>query len=185
MPSDHLKNMPKVKQVPGLISPRAFLEKIVVNVGVGRASQQPNFEEKALAQITRDTSLLAGQKPQVRRARTSIAGFKVREGQIVGLKTTLRRKKMVDFFSRLITIVLPRVRDFNGIDPQVIDRGGVLNLGLREQFVFPEINPEESPFTFSLEVSLVPKHKRRLEAIAAYRALGVPLKKSPEARGKK
>ncbi len=166
-------------------NPRAFLEKIVVNVGVGRASQQPNFEDKVLKQITQDTSLLAGQAPQVRRAKKSIAGFKVRENQIVGLKATLRKHKMVDFFNRLITIVLPRVRDFSGIDPHNIDQGGVLNLGLREQFVFPEINPEESPFTFPLEVTLVPKHKNRAKAIEAYRGMGVPLKKDKPAKTSK
>ncbi len=158
-------------------NPKAFLEKIVVNVGVGRLSQQASFEDKVLPQVTRDVSLLAGQKPQVRRAKKSIAGFKSREGQIVGLKATLRKRKMVDFFSRLITIVLPRVRDFNGVDPRVIDAGGVLNLGLREQFVFPEINPEESPVTFSLEVTLVPKHKDRKEAVETFREMGIPYKK--------
>lgn len=168
--------MPK-KPVQSHKTARAFLEKIVVNVGVGKASQQPNFEEKLLKQITRDTAVLTGQQPQVRRSKKSIAGFKLREGQIVGLKVTLRRQKMVDFFNRLITIVLPRVRDFNGVDPKVIDKGGVLNLGLREQFVFPEINPEESPVTFSMEVSLVPKHKDHKIAVETFRELGVPLTK--------
>ena len=157
---------------------RAVFEKIVVNAGVGKAStQQPNFEEKALVQITKDIALMTGQRPQIRRSRQSIAGFKVRENQIVGLKVTLRRKKMFDFFNRLITMVLPRVRDFTGLDPKTIDLGGVLSIGFREQFVFPEINPEESPFAFSLEVSLVPRKKDRAEAVAAYHKLGLPIKK--------
>ena len=169
--------MPKAKTTKTIRSPKAFLEKIVVNVGVGRLGQQSAFEDKVLPQVTRDVELLAGQHPQVRRAKKSIAGFKMREGQIVGLKATLRKQKMVDFFNRLTTIVLPRVRDFNGVDPMVIDAGGVLNLGLREQFVFPEINPEESPVTFSLEVSLVPKHKNRAEAVETFREMGIPYKK--------
>ena len=157
---------------------RAFLEKIIVNAGVGRLSQQPNFEEKALVQVARDISLIAGQKPRVRGARKSIAGFKIREGQIVGLMVTLRRAKMVDFFERLITIVLPRVRDFGGLDLTSIDEGGVLNTGIKDQFVFPEIAPEESPVSFSLGVSIVPKTRNREKAVEAYRALGVPLKRT-------
>jgi len=134
---------------------RAFLEKIVINVGVGRLSQQSNFEEKILPQIMRDIAVIAGQAPRVRRAKKSIAGFKVREGQIVGVCVTLRGRRMVDFFNRLIMIVLPRVRDFRGIDPKVVDNGGVLNVGLREHLVFNEINPEESTLIFPLEISVV------------------------------
>jgi large subunit ribosomal protein L5 len=156
---------------------RRFLEKIVVDAGVGRLSQTPNFEEKALAQVSRDLASLAGQKAQIRRARKSIAGFKIREGQIVGLRTTLRRDKMVDFFERLIRIVLPRVRDFNGLDVKNIDAGGTLNVGLREQFVFPEIAPEDSPVSFSLGIAIVSRERDRDKAIAAFRKLGVPLKK--------
>ncbi|MBI4087605.1 MAG: 50S ribosomal protein L5 [Candidatus Liptonbacteria bacterium] len=154
-----------------------FLEKVVIDVGVGRLSGQPNFEEKALSQITKDLSLVAGQKPQVRRAKKSIAGFKTREGQIVGLRVTLRKKKMVDFFERLIRIVLPRVRDFRGLDPNIIDQGGTLNIGLKESVVFPEINPEQSPISFSLGISAVPRIKNREKSVEHFRALGVPLKK--------
>lgn len=154
----------------------SFLEKIVINAGVGRASQQPNFEEKVLTQITRDIAALSGQKPQVCRSRKSIASFKIREGQIIGVKVTLRRAKMVDFFERLITIVLPRVRDFAGIALSNIDLNGVLNIGFREQFVFSEIHPEESPFTFSLGVNIIPRKRNRDATVEAYRRLGVPLK---------
>ena len=155
---------------------RSFLEKIVVNAGVGRLGQQPNFEEKGLVQIVRDMGLLAGQKPYVRGAKKSIAGFKVREGQPVGLAITLRREKLVDFFERFITIVLPRVRDFSGLELTSIDSHGILNVGIREQQVFPEITPEQSPISFSLGVNIVPKRRDRKKAIETYRALGVPLK---------
>lgn len=155
---------------------RNFLEKIIVNVGTGRAGSQPSFEEKILPQIIRDVALLSGQKPHLRPARISIAGFKIRKGQTVGLRTTLRGGKMVDFFRRLITIVLPRVRDFSGIDLKKVDAGGTLNFGFREQYVFPEIHPEESHSTFSLGVNLVPRRRDRTAAIEAYRRLGVPLK---------
>lgn len=160
---------------------RNTIEKIVINAGVGRASQQPGFEEKGLKEIERDLAAIAGQEPQIRPAKKSIAGFKIRQGQIVGLKVTLRDQKMVDFFERLITIVMPRVHDFRGINLSAIDAGGTLNIGFREQFVFPEINPEESPLSFSLGVNVVPREKGREAAVEAYRKLGMPLKVSDEA----
>jgi len=159
------------------LTSRQFLEKIVVNAGVGRLSQQPNFEEKVLPQVTRDLSAISGQAPEVRRARKSIAGFKMRQGQIVGLRITLRGQKMVDFFTRFINIVLPRVRDFRGVDALVIDEHGSLNVGLREQLVFPELNPEESTLIFPLGVTIVPKRGGREAAIHWYRENGFPLKK--------
>ncbi len=164
---------------------RDVVEKIVINAGVGRASQQPNFEEKALKDFRRDLALIAGEASQIRPAKKSIAGFKIREGQVVGLRTTLRDRKMVDFFERLITIVMPRVHDFRGIALSAIDHGGTLNIGFREQFVFPEINPEESPLSFSLGVNIVPQKKGRDAAIEAYRKLGVPLKKDGDVEEKK
>lgn len=166
---------------------RRFLEKAVINAGVGRASQQPNFsaagsasgeegKKDILSQIMRDLALIAGQRPQVRRAKKSIAGFKIRQGQIVGLRVTLRGRKMVDFFERLIKIVLPRVRDFVGISLKSVDRGGALSVGFREQYVFPEVIAEESPFSFSLEATFVPRRKKRDAALEAYKKFGVPLK---------
>jgi large subunit ribosomal protein L5 len=164
---------------------RDVLEKIVINAGVGRASQMPNFEEKALKDIQRDLAAIGGVTSQIRPAKKSIAGFKIREGQVVGLRTTLRDRKMVDFFERLITIVMPRVHDFRGIALSALDKGGTLNIGFREQFVFPEINPEESPLSFPLGVNIVPRMKDRAKALEAYRRLGVPLKKEGDVDEKK
>jgi large subunit ribosomal protein L5 len=164
---------------------RAFLEKVVIDAGVGRLSQQPNFEDKILVQVMRDIASVTGQQPQIRRAQKSIAGFKTREGQIVGLKVTLRREKMVDFFERLIKIVLPRVRDFNGLEHSSIDNGGTLNIGVREQGVFPEIEPEKSPVAFGIGVSVVPRKKNRTAAYEAFAKYGVPLKKEAPAKGGK
>jgi large subunit ribosomal protein L5 len=172
------KNEQKIKRDRAI---RDAIDKIVVNAGVGRASQQPNFEDKTLKDIKRDLAAIAGQEPQLRPAKKSIAGFKIRENQIVGLKVTLRGDKMVDFFERLITIVMPRVHDFRGINLVAVDEGGTLNIGFREQFVFPEINPEESPFTFPLGVNVVSKVRNRDAAIETYRTLGVPLKKEGDA----
>ncbi len=159
------------------LNPRIVFDKIVVNAGVGRLSTQPNFEDKTLLQINKDLSSITGQKPAPRSAKKSIASFKTREGQIVGVQVTLRRKKMFDFFERLIKIVLPRVRDFHGLDPKSVDQHGILNIGLKEQLVFPEVNPEHSPISFSLGINIVPKIKDRAFALEAYRKLGVPLKK--------
>lgn len=153
------------------------IKKIVVNVGVGRASQQANFEEKFLPELMKEVSLITGQKPAIAKAKKSIAGFKVRQGQIVGLKVTLRRRRMFDFLERLIKIVFPRLRDFRGITLTNVDSGGNLTIGLKEQTVFPEINPEVSKVDFGLEISIVSSAKNREEAIGFYRQLGLPLKK--------
>jgi large subunit ribosomal protein L5 len=160
------------------LTPRSVIEKIVVNAGIGRLSQQGGFEEKLLPQVMRDLAAITGQRPEVRRARRSIAGFKIREGQVVGLRVTLRGRRMVDFFERLTTIVLPRVRDFRGVDPaSAVDAGGSLNIGFREQLAFPEVNPEEASLIFPLGVTVVPIKKRRAAALEAYPALGIPFKK--------
>lgn len=183
--------------------PARFLEKIVIDVGVGKISSQQNFstegarlpvgqgsppdgragasggegKKSILTQIMSDVALICGQKPQIRPAKKSVAGFKVREGQVVGLRATIRGRRMVDFFNRLVRMVLPRVRDFSGIKLSAVDRGGVLNIGVKEQYVFPEIVPEQSPHVFSLGISVVPRARRREEAVEKYRELGVPLKK--------
>jgi large subunit ribosomal protein L5 len=154
-----------------------MIEKIVVNAGVGRLSQQGNFTEKILPQVIRDLGLLAGQKPQFRSAKKSIAGFKIREGQVVGLRVTLRGRRAVDFFERFLRIVLPRVRDFSGISRRAVDAHGILNVGLKEQLVFPEINPEDSPVIFPLGVNIVPRTKNRAAAMGFYEELGVPFQK--------
>ncbi len=164
---------------------RAFVEKVVVDAGVGRLGQQPNFEEKILPQVLRDIAAITGQQPQLRRAKESIAGFKLREGQIVGLRVTLRQEKAVDFFERLITIVLPRVRDFSGLEHSAIDQGGTLNVGIRDHLVFPEISPEQSPITFSIGASIVPKVRNRVKSVEKFAEFGVPMKKEAPTKKKR
>jgi large subunit ribosomal protein L5 len=153
------------------------IEKIVVNTGVGRMSQQSGFEDKVLPEIIKELSEITGQKPVVCRTKKSIAGFKVREGQIVGLKTTLRRRRMHDFLKRLINMVFPRLRDFRGISLKNVDGNGNLNIGLKEQFVFSEISQDSSKIDFGLEISIVSDVKEKEKAIEFYRSLGIPLKK--------
>ena len=153
------------------------LDKIVINVGIGRLSQQPNFEEKILTEVANELALITGQKPAVTRAKKSIAGFRTRAGQIVGLKVTLRKKRMFDFLERLSKIVLPRLRDFRGIKLSNIDAGGNLTIGMKEQVVFPEINPEISKINFGMEITIVSNVRDHDKAVELYRALNVPLKK--------
>ncbi|MEK7114876.1 MAG: 50S ribosomal protein L5, partial [Patescibacteria group bacterium] len=154
------------------------LDKVVVNSGIGRFSSQSNFEEKFLPELMKELATITGQKPAPRGAKQSIAGFKTRQGNIVGLKVTLRGKRMMEFLNKLNSIVLPRLRDFRGLDLKTVDAGGNLSIGLREQFVFPEILPENSKVNFGIQITIVPKTKKREEAVELYRELGVPLKKS-------
>lgn len=157
---------------------RNQLEKIVVNTGIGRlAANTVNFEEKTLPAVLHEFKSITGQHPALRRARASIAGFKIREGSIVGLSAIMRGRRMSDFLTRLNAIVFPRVRDFRGIQLKNIDGNGNLTIGIREHTAFPEIIPEMSKVDFGLQVTIVPKVKNRGQAIALYRSLGVPLQK--------
>lgn len=157
------------------------LEKVVVNAGVGKmATTISGFESKVLPELIKELSLITGQKPALRMAKKSIAGFKLREGMTSGLKVTLRGKKMTDFLNRLNQVVMPRLRDFRGINLKNIDSNGNLSIGLREQVVFPEIDPETSKTSFGLQITLVPKDKYLKDAPSLYRDLGVPLEKTKE-----
>src|SRR3989344_1954195 len=117
-------------------------EKIVINSSFGKLTQMPEFEKKVLPEIATALSIITGQKPQPRPAKKSISGFKIREGMVVGLKTTLRRKKMMQFFDKVNHIVMPRIRDFRGLKLSHIDEHGNLTFGIKEHIVFPEINLE-------------------------------------------
>ncbi len=154
------------------------LEKIVISVGIGKSRQlSSQFSEKILPEIKKELSLITGQIPTDAQAKKSIAGFKVREGEVVGLKITLRRKRMNDFLKRLINAVLPRVRDFKGIDLKSVDKNGGLNIGFKEQVVFPEINQEISKVNFGLQVTVVLNIGNRNKAIDFYKEIGIPFKK--------
>lgn len=154
-----------------------FLEKIVISIGVGKMRGAAHFEDKILPEIEKELALLTGQKPARRKARKAISNFKTRIGDVVGLQVTLRGKKMEDFFTRMNTIVFPRVKDFRGVDVKNIDANGNLNVGFKEQYVFPEIIIEQSNVSFGLQVTCVPRLQKRDAAIDFYRSVGVPLKK--------
>jgi large subunit ribosomal protein L5 len=152
------------------------ISKIVVSVGVGKMRQQnAQFEEKVLPDIVSELAAIVGQRPAVRKAKKSIAGFKVRQNDVVGVVATLRGKRKEDFFIKLSEAVLPRVRDFRGIPDNKVDEGGNISLGFKDQFVFPETSPETSKITFGIEVTMVTEGMDRLEAIDFFKEKGIPL----------
>lgn len=148
----------------------------MVNAGIGRLRQQGQFEEKIFPEIIQELSLITGQKPITRPAKKAIAGFKTRLGDVVGLKATLRGKRMFDFFTRFVNVVLPRIKDFRGLDLNIVDASGNLSVGVEDQLVFPEIDADKTKVDFGLEITIVPKIKIREKAIELYKELGVPLK---------
>lgn len=147
------------------------IEKVIVNVGIGKYLKDAGMIEeivKSLAEIT-------GQKPLMTKLKKSIAGFKVREGQEVGAKVTLRGKRRWDFIEKLVGTALARIRDFQGIKVSSVDLSGNLHIGIREHLVFPEIIPENVRNIFSLEVSVVTSAKNKEEGLALFKALKFPL----------
>lgn len=146
----------------------------IVNVGIGSSALK---DEKTQEIISKDLTLITGQKPVPTLARKAIAGFKTREGMIVGLKITLRGKRMFEFLSRLINIALPRTRDFRGLSPKSIDQGGNLTIGIKEHIIFPETLGEDIKRIFGLEVTVVSNAKTRKEALELFKLLGFPIKK--------
>ena len=148
------------------------IEKITLNMGVGEAKTNARALDSALDELT----LIAGQRAQVRRARKSIAGFKIREGMPIGAKVTLRGARMYDFLDRLISIALPRIRDFRGLAPQSFDGRGNYSLGVREQIIFPEINYDDVETVRGLDVAITTTAKTDEEGLALLRELGLPFR---------
>jgi large subunit ribosomal protein L5 len=149
------------------------VEKVVVNVGIGRISK----DDKAIAKIQKDLALITGQKASVRKAKKSIASFKLREGSPVGLTITLRGKRMYDFMDRLISISLPMSKDFRGIDPKNFDLMGNLNIGIKENNIFPEVTYETLKDIFSLQITVTTTAKNREMGVELLKLMGFPLKK--------
>jgi large subunit ribosomal protein L5 len=146
------------------------LEKIVINMGVGEAAQDAKKIEAAVAELT----AISGQKPVVTRAKTSIAGFKLRENQVVGCKVTLRKDRMYEFLDRLVNIALPRVRDFRGINGKSFDGRGNYAMGLKEQIVFPEINYDRVDAIRGMDIIFVTTAKSNEEAKALLKGFDMP-----------
>ena len=148
------------------------LEKIVVNMGVGSATQ----DKKDLADASEAMGLIAGQKPVITKARKSIAGFRLREGQAIGCKVTLRGDRMFEFMDRLFTLVLPRVRDFRGVSSKAFDGKGNYSLGLNEYLVFPELNPDKFVRSQGMNIVFVTTAEDNNEGRELLRAFGMPFK---------
>ncbi|MHB8418713.1 MAG: 50S ribosomal protein L5 [Myxococcales bacterium] len=148
------------------------LHKIVVNMGLGEAIHNNKLMEAAQVQL----SAITGQRSVVTRARKSIANFKLREGQAIGCMTTLRRDRMYEFFDRLVTIALPRVRDFKGVSVKSFDGRGNYTLGLREQIIFPEINYDDVEKIKGLNITIVTTARSDEEGRALLRSLGMPFR---------
>src|SRR5438132_8424105 len=148
------------------------LQKIVVNMGVGKALQDKNRMQQSADQLAQIT----GQKAQITKAKKSVSGFRLREGNEIGCRVTLRGARMYEFLDRLISIALPRIRDFRGINPKSFDGHGNYSLGLSEQMVFPEIDPDKVTFTQGMDVTFVTSTNSDDEARELLRSFGMPFR---------
>ncbi len=153
-----------------LESPR--LEKVVINMGVGEARENP----KALEAAVKDLTLIAGQRPVITKARKSVASFKIREGMSIGCKVTLRGKRMYEFLDKLFNVALPRVRDFRGVSPKAFDGRGNYTLGLREQIIFPEISYDQVEKVRGMDIIIVTTANTDEEARELLKSLGMPFR---------
>ncbi len=167
--------VPEFMKTYGYTTPMAVprLEKIVVNVGLGEAVEDP----RRLDIAAQDLALITGQKPQIRRARKSVAGFHLRKGMPIGLRVTLRKYRMYDFLDRLINVALPRVRDFRGVSRNSFDGRGNYNMGLSEHTVFPEIDPDKVQFVFGMDIAIVTTAETDQEAMRLLEAFGFPFER--------
>ncbi len=152
-------------QVPRIV-------RVTVNVGVGKSSKDPEF----VSVVENTLSRITGQKPIRTLAKKSIASFKIREGQVVGVAVTLRKKRMYDFLDKLLAFALPRVRDFRGIDAKNVDAQGNITIGFRENLTFPEIRPDEIERVHGLEVSITTTARSRDKGLRLFTLLGFPFK---------
>ncbi len=162
----------KLNRTNPLSLPR--LEKIVLNMGVGKALQDKERMKQAAEQLT----LIAGQRAQVRQAKTAISGFRLRQGNEIGCRVTLRGRRMYEFLDRLISVALPRIRDFRGINPKSFDGQGNYSLGLTEQLIFPEVDPDKATFTQGMDVTLVTTTRSDDEARELLRLFGMPFREA-------
>ncbi|MEM9825287.1 MAG: 50S ribosomal protein L5 [Planctomycetota bacterium] len=154
------------------------LEKIVLNMGVGKAIGDKKLLDSAVDAMTQ----ISGQKPVITLARKSISNFRLREGMPIGCMVTMRRRRMYEFLDRLVTIVLPRVRDFRGISRKAFDGRGNYTLGLTEQLVFPELNPDKFTRPQGMNITVVTTAKTNDEALDLLERFGMPFKAAPGAK---
>jgi large subunit ribosomal protein L5 len=168
----------QLKETLGLSNPMEVprLTKIVVNCGVGKATQQASLLEGAVA----DLRIITGQKPLVTKAKKSIAGFKLREGNAIGVKVTLRGDRMWEFFDRLITLAIPRIRDFRGLDPDGFDGSGNYNFGVTEQLIFPEIDYDKVDSVRGMNITICTTARTNDQGKALLDAFNFPFRRPGE-----
>ena len=168
--------LPALQEELGFTNPMRVprLEKIVVNMGVGEAAR----DAKALDGALEDLTTITGQRPAVTRARKSIANFKLREGMAIGAKVTLRGDRMWEFLDRLLATALPRIRDFRGLNARSFDGSGNYTMGLTEQLVFPEIDPDKVNFAQGMDITMVTTTRNDDEARELLRAFGMPFREA-------
>ncbi len=170
------KTLPELKKKLGRenIMSLPKVHHVIVSAGVGKHSKEGKFMED----VEKGLAALTGQKPVKTLARKSIAGFKLREGQVAGLMVTLRGQKMNDFLQKFINVTLPRVRDFRGVTVKSIDQGGNLSIGVKEAQAFPEVDPQKIETIFGLQVTIVTTAKNKEESKVLFECLGFPLTES-------
>lgn len=183
-----IKEKYKNKVIPGMEAKFKYgnvmsvprIKKVVINTGFGKiVTNKTKDEQKKFAQYVSDNiRAICGQQPVMTLARKSISTFKLREGNIIGVKVTLRGKKMYDFMEKLVNITLPRSRDFQGIKLTAIDDRGNFNLGIKEHIIFPEISPEKSPIILGMEITITTNAKSKEEGLELFKLLDFPFKKS-------
>src|SRR2546425_1698703 len=150
------------------------LQKIVLNMGVGKALQDKNRMQQSAEHLTQIT----GQKVQITKARVAVSGFRLREGNEIGCRVTLRGRRMYEFLDRLINLALPRIRDFRGVNPKSFDGNGNYSIGLAEQLVFPEIDPDKVTFTQGMDITFVTSTRNDDEARELLRLFGMPFREA-------
>lgn len=190
MPATTTDSVPRLKRryreelVPALMEQLGLanvmavprLEKVVVNVGLGEALTEP----KALEGAMRDLATITGQKPRVNRARRSIAGFKLRAGSPIGVKVTLRGDRMWEFLDRMLSIALPRIRDFRGLNPRSFDGSGNYTFGVNEQLIFPEVGYDDIDAVRGMDITVVTTARDDEQGRALLAALGFPFARTQE-----
>lgn len=150
------------------------LEKIVINIGLGEATQDIKLLEAAQSEL----AMITGQKPVMTRSKKAIANFKIRKGSPIGCKVTLRRAKMYEFLDRLIAVSIPRIRDFRGLSPESFDAAGNYSFGLNEQLIFPEVDVDKVMKPHGMDITIVTNAKKKEEAFELLRLFGMPFAKS-------
>jgi large subunit ribosomal protein L5 len=168
--------IPALKETLGYKNELALprLDKIVISMGIGRAIENKNL----ISAAEKDLKRIAGQKPTTCQARKSVAAFKLRQGQNIGLKVTLRGKRAYEFLDRLISLVIPRLRDFRGLSPKSFDHAGNYNMGISEQVVFPEINLDEVEFVQGMNITLGVRARTKDDSYHLLKQLGFPFREA-------